>query len=412
MVSPGAGWLADRKPRFQLAALGVFVWSAATFGSGLAATFAVLVLARALTGVGEASYVVITPSLVSDYYPPARRGRALATFYAAIPVGSALGYVLGGAINARFGLRLLCRELGALRAERQAQGEELAALRRAAAARQAELETARRRVDEAARQAAGEGERAVAAAARRDATAAAGDRRARPTGRRDRGGAGRDRAPWSRAGAARGGGGGTRGSRGGRRRRRGRPGRRPGPRQGARGAARRGGGSRDRQGGPKARRPAGRRRARRRPGLRAAVEAALARRPARTSCTRSAVRDLADERGALIVEERADGGRLAPADARERRFLDAAERRRRRLLADAIRRDGNGVARRLLARAAWVPDLAACLAIQAALPAGWIVVAARRLGRRRRAGRRARRRRLGAASGGPRRPARGRRRAR
>ena len=105
LVSPVAGWLADRKPRFQLAALGVFVWSLATFGSGLALTFLALVVARALTGVGEASYVVITPSLVSDYYRPARRGRALAIFYAAIPVGSALGYVLGGAINARYGWR-------------------------------------------------------------------------------------------------------------------------------------------------------------------------------------------------------------------------------------------------------------------------------------------------------------------
>jgi len=105
LVSPVAGWLADRKPRFQLAAIGVFVWSLATFGSGLAPTFLALVVARALTGVGEASYVVVTPSLVSDYYPPARRGRALAIFYAAIPIGSALGYVLGGAINARFGWR-------------------------------------------------------------------------------------------------------------------------------------------------------------------------------------------------------------------------------------------------------------------------------------------------------------------
>jgi MFS transporter, Spinster family, sphingosine-1-phosphate transporter len=105
LVSPVAGWLADRKPRFQLAALGVFVWSLATFGSGLAQTFLALAVVRALTGVGEASYVVITPSLVSDYYRPARRGRALAIFYAAIPVGSALGYVVGGAINARFGWR-------------------------------------------------------------------------------------------------------------------------------------------------------------------------------------------------------------------------------------------------------------------------------------------------------------------
>jgi predicted MFS family arabinose efflux permease len=104
-ISPIAGRLGDRRPRFQLAAIGVFVWSAATFGSGLAPTFLALALARALTGVGEASYTVVTPSLLSDFFPPVRRGRALSIFYAAIPVGSARGYVLGGAINAHFGWR-------------------------------------------------------------------------------------------------------------------------------------------------------------------------------------------------------------------------------------------------------------------------------------------------------------------
>jgi len=104
-ISPIAGRLGDRRPRFQLAAIGVFVWSAATFGSGLAPTFLALALARALTGVGEASYTVVTPSLLSDFFPPVRRGRALSIFYAAIPVGSARGYVLGGAINAQFGWR-------------------------------------------------------------------------------------------------------------------------------------------------------------------------------------------------------------------------------------------------------------------------------------------------------------------
>lgn len=105
VISPVTGWLADRRPRFQLAAIGVLLWSAATLGSGLALTFVALAIARVMTGVGESGYVVVTPSLVSDYYPPARRGRALAIFYAAIPIGSALGYVLGGAINARWGWR-------------------------------------------------------------------------------------------------------------------------------------------------------------------------------------------------------------------------------------------------------------------------------------------------------------------
>jgi MFS family permease len=105
VVSPFAGWLGDRAPRFRLAAAGVLVWSAATFASGLAPTYAALVVARALIGVGEASYTVVTPSLLSDFYPHERRGAALATFYAAIPIGSALGYVLGAQIATHFGWR-------------------------------------------------------------------------------------------------------------------------------------------------------------------------------------------------------------------------------------------------------------------------------------------------------------------
>lgn len=105
IVSPAAGWLGDRRPRFRLAAVGVLVWSVATFASGLAPTFAALIVARAITGVGEASYTVVTPSLLSDFYPPERRGRALAIFYAAMPIGVALGYVLGGEIGHRFGWR-------------------------------------------------------------------------------------------------------------------------------------------------------------------------------------------------------------------------------------------------------------------------------------------------------------------
>jgi MFS family permease len=104
-VSPFAGWLGDRAPRFRLAAVGVLVWSAATFGSGLAPTYAFLVLARAIIGVGEASYTVVTPSLLSDFFPTNRRGSALATFYAAIPIGSALGYVLGAQIATHYGWR-------------------------------------------------------------------------------------------------------------------------------------------------------------------------------------------------------------------------------------------------------------------------------------------------------------------
>jgi predicted MFS family arabinose efflux permease len=97
------GWLGDRGPRLRLAAIGVAIWSAATFCSGLASTFAALLAARAMVGIGEASYAVVTPSLIADLYRPERRGRVLAIFYSAIPIGSALGYILGGRIGRSLG---------------------------------------------------------------------------------------------------------------------------------------------------------------------------------------------------------------------------------------------------------------------------------------------------------------------
>jgi MFS family permease len=105
LVSPLAGWLGDRYARLRLAAGGVLVWSVATVASGLAPSYAMLLLARTVIGVGEASYAVVTPSLLSDLYPPERRARVFAIFYAAIPVGTALGYALGGTIGSAFGWR-------------------------------------------------------------------------------------------------------------------------------------------------------------------------------------------------------------------------------------------------------------------------------------------------------------------
>jgi MFS family permease len=105
LASPPAGWLGDRRSRIHLAGLGVLVWSAATVASGLAPTYALLLCARALTGVGEASYAVVTPSLLSDQYPAERRATVLSVFYAAMPIGTALGYIAGGVIGAHYGWR-------------------------------------------------------------------------------------------------------------------------------------------------------------------------------------------------------------------------------------------------------------------------------------------------------------------
>jgi len=105
LACPVAGWLGDRRSRVRLAAVGVFVWSVATVASGLAPTYAWLLVARAVIGVGEASYGVVTPSLLSDCYPAERRAQILGIFYAAIPVGSALGYIVGGVVGEAHGWR-------------------------------------------------------------------------------------------------------------------------------------------------------------------------------------------------------------------------------------------------------------------------------------------------------------------
>jgi MFS family permease len=89
-------WLADRKSRVNIIAISVAVWSAFTALCGLAQNFWQLFLARMGVGVGEAGGVAPSYSLISDYFPPERRARALAIFSFGIPIGSALGIFFGG----------------------------------------------------------------------------------------------------------------------------------------------------------------------------------------------------------------------------------------------------------------------------------------------------------------------------
>jgi MFS family permease len=100
IFSPIFGWLGDRMSRKYLLAIGVGVWSLATFGAGLAVTYAQMLLARSVLGIGEAAYATLAPTLIADLFVRDKRNRALAIFYLAIPIGAALGYVLGGWIVA------------------------------------------------------------------------------------------------------------------------------------------------------------------------------------------------------------------------------------------------------------------------------------------------------------------------
>jgi len=106
MVSaPILGLLADRISRWLIIGSAVILWSLASGGSGLAATFSILFATRICVGIGEGGYGPAAPTILSDLFPIETRGRIMAIFCAAIPVGSALGYVIGGLIGAKLGWR-------------------------------------------------------------------------------------------------------------------------------------------------------------------------------------------------------------------------------------------------------------------------------------------------------------------
>jgi MFS family permease len=90
--------LADRFSRTWIMTAALTIWSAMTAASGLATNFAQLFLARLGVGVGEAGGVAPAYSLISDYFPPGQRARALSIYSFGIPIGSAIGIVFGGII--------------------------------------------------------------------------------------------------------------------------------------------------------------------------------------------------------------------------------------------------------------------------------------------------------------------------
>lgn len=129
VLAPVFGRLGDRHPRAKLMAGAAIVWSFATALTGAADRLSLLPYSfslrvplvgvalsisgvalmlcavRACVGVGESAYSTITPSLIADYFPPHRRATALGVFQSAIPMGFALGFVVGGVLAHFFGWR-------------------------------------------------------------------------------------------------------------------------------------------------------------------------------------------------------------------------------------------------------------------------------------------------------------------
>lgn len=105
VTAPAFGALGDRMSRKWLLATGAFLWSAATFASGSTSTALGLFAARALVGVGEASFTTLAPTLIDDVAPADKKTSWQSIFQLAAPVGSALGFVAGGLLSSRWGWR-------------------------------------------------------------------------------------------------------------------------------------------------------------------------------------------------------------------------------------------------------------------------------------------------------------------
>ena len=105
-------WIADRTNRVKVLSVACAIWSAATLFCGLARSYPQLVVGRLAVGVGEAGGVPPSYAIISDYFPPGRRGTALALFNFGPPIGMALGVAFGASMAAAFDWRIAFISLG------------------------------------------------------------------------------------------------------------------------------------------------------------------------------------------------------------------------------------------------------------------------------------------------------------
>jgi MFS family permease len=98
--------LADRISRTGIMTAALALWSLMTAICGFTHSFAQLFMARVAVGVGEAGGVTPAYSLICDYFPPRERARALSAYSFGIPIGSAVGIVLGGFITSLMSWRM------------------------------------------------------------------------------------------------------------------------------------------------------------------------------------------------------------------------------------------------------------------------------------------------------------------
>jgi MFS family permease len=105
VTSPITGWLGDRFPRKPMIVIAALFWSGINFFTASVHSYDSLNLRHAALGIGEASFGIFAPALLSDFYPAEQRNRVLTIFNIAIPVGAALGYLVGGIVGEHYGWR-------------------------------------------------------------------------------------------------------------------------------------------------------------------------------------------------------------------------------------------------------------------------------------------------------------------
>ena len=93
------GYWVTRKPPFKVTSFGLTCWLLASIMSGLAPNYWLLLIARMISGVGEASFHIVVPSYINDVSPRNMLGTSMALLYAGTPIGTALGFIIINSIS-------------------------------------------------------------------------------------------------------------------------------------------------------------------------------------------------------------------------------------------------------------------------------------------------------------------------
>jgi predicted MFS family arabinose efflux permease len=113
-ISIPIGYLADKTSRSKVLACACAIWSAATMACGMAASYMQFAVSYMAVGFGEAGGVPPSYAIISDYFPPGRRGTAIGLYNLGLPFGAALAIAFGATIASVFSWQIAFRGLGAL----------------------------------------------------------------------------------------------------------------------------------------------------------------------------------------------------------------------------------------------------------------------------------------------------------